>query len=154
MNWISTDAENLENLLKKLQVDSQPLWGKMSSWEMVEHLGDMLGLALNEFPVEQKVADENIKAAQAFILSEKPLPRNFKAPYGTDEFIPQTTSLDEAKKRYINQLNKFRSEYKTPDKTALHPSFGYLNKTLWERLNQKHTHHHFMQFGLVPLEEG
>jgi oxepin-CoA hydrolase/3-oxo-5,6-dehydrosuberyl-CoA semialdehyde dehydrogenase len=153
MNWLSTEIPELEKLLKQLKEDSPAKWGNMSAWHMLEHLGDMLGIALGEVPVKQQIPEEKTGAAQAFILSEKPLPRNFKVPFVADDFKPQTTSFEAAKQRYLDQLRKFRTEFNNDEKTAMHPSFGTMNRKYWERLNQKHTHHHFMQFGLVEMVE-
>jgi len=153
MNWVSTEIKDLEKLLADLKQDSKAKWGNMSAWHMIEHLGDMLGIALGDFPVKQIVPEEKTGGAQAFILSDKPLPRNFKAPYIKEEFTPKTESFEAAKERYLNQLTKFRSEFSDDSKQAMHPSFGTMNRKYWERLNQKHTHHHFMQFGLVEMED-
>lgn len=153
MNWLSTEISELEILLKQLKEDSPAKWGNMSAWHMLEHLGDMLGIALGDYIVEQRIPEEKTAGAQAFILSEKPLPRNFKAAYVKEDFTPKTTSFEAAKQRYLNQLQKFRAEFNNDEKTAMHPSFGTMNRKYWERLNQKHTHHHFMQFGLVEMED-
>lgn len=146
---LKTEAEAL---IDSFSPEMQPAWGMMSAQHVVEHLLFVIEVAIGSKRYEVLTPIERIERTQAFLMSEKPMPREFKAP-----FIPQDGSppliypdLDTAKAALKQGLKDFFTYFEeNPDAIIPHPIFGMCNKEQWEMIQRKHFTHHFLQFGLV-----
>ncbi len=150
MAFVDPNLENVLNLLNQLKADSKPQWGTMSAQQMIEHLSDLFYIALGEKSVTLVTPEEKLPKLHAFIESEDPMPRNFKAPFVTDNSPLRHEELELAIDEFVELYLRFEDEFEeNPSKITVHPIFGPLNYTQWCRLNQKHLTHHFLQFGLI-----
>ena len=139
------------NLLKKLNSDSEPLWGTMNAQQTVEHLSDYIRIASGKTKVGVNTSEEQLPAFKRFLESEKQFRPETKNPLNTGAPLPERNkNLEDAIKEYNQELKDFFSTFKNePDKITAHPAFGYCNYDEWIKLHYKHLTHHARQFGLM-----
>jgi len=59
-------------------------------------------------------------------------------------------NLKAAKEAYWKAYEEVQQFYvDNPDGTMINPVFGHLDRYQFKLLNNKHTNHHFTQFGLI-----
>lgn len=148
--WID-DKEKLEEALGLLTSSSAALWGRMDAQQMVEHLILLYDISNKKQETPILTPEKYLHKSQAFLRSEELMPKNFVAKFLPIDPIPYTyPSLEEAISKLFYSLDSFHSYWKGREEETLnHPVFGKLNKELWDRVHNKHIHHHFSQFGLV-----
>lgn len=153
MTYIDPTLENALVHFHKLKEDTQPLWGNMDAISMIEHITDSLLLAQGKYTdVQLQIPEDKVEKAKAFLQSDHPLPKNFKAPYGNPGERNRNTSIVEAIEEFTSAWNTFESFFRNnPEIATLHPSFGELTYPEWSRMHSKHLTHHLQQFRLVPL---
>tara|TARA_B100000965_G_C19071706_1_gene532353 strand:- start:5 stop:445 length:441 start_codon:yes stop_codon:yes gene_type:complete len=138
--------------LFSLSLDTKPLWGSLSSQEMIEHL--LFSVRVSSGKIESKIITpkEKIKKAVSFLHSKKPLPKNIVVPFFKKppplvfSSIKKSVSVLEKELLYFHLFFK-----KNPTKKIAHPIFGWLSYKEWCLLHEKHFRHHFEQFGLSFL---
>lgn len=146
---LKTEAEAL---IDSFHPDMQPAWGMMSAQHVLEHLLFVMEVATGPKRYEVLTPTERIERTQAFLMSEKPMPREFKAPFLPQEgLVPLVyPDLDAAKTALKQGLKDFFAYFEeNPDAIIPHPIFGMCNKEQWEMIQRKHFTHHFLQFGLL-----
>lgn len=149
MTYISTDLKIISEHLNKIDSKNVALWGTMSPQRMIEHLTDAVSLSRvnHDFPLELK--EEYIPKAQAFLISDHPLPKDFKAAFAPENVPVRNKNITEAVTEFEKAWKHFIADYTAnPDKKSLHPNFGILDFDLWKRLHSKHITHHLAQFGI------
>ena len=149
--FIELSKVNILSYLKKIHNSQKPLWGRMSAQRMIEHLSDivLISRTLNH-KYSLKINPEKIERAQSFILTEKPLPKNFKVSFASDEKFLRNSSLSEAIIEFEFEWDQYLYFFQSnPNKKTLHPYFGELDFKLWNLLHAKHFTHHFIQFNLL-----
>ena len=142
---------NKLRLLENLQADTKQLWGKMSAQHMVEHLILAVRTSNGKLNVGCFNPPEKWPALKKFMMSNRPLPRDFMNPIIGENLLPlEYGNLTEAKdvlKLETAAYYKYFEE--NPDGKLLNPTFGELNKDEWDVFHEKHFTHHFTQFGLI-----
>jgi oxepin-CoA hydrolase/3-oxo-5,6-dehydrosuberyl-CoA semialdehyde dehydrogenase len=140
-------------LINQVGTPVQPKWGKMDFQQMLEHLTDFFQVSTQKQHFPLVSLPEHMPKLKEFLISDKPFRENTKAPVsiiGENPFPYRNTSVEEAKKELIAEVNYFFQLYTDePDQTAVHPVFGELNFEEWVRLHYKHVIHHARQFGLI-----
>ena len=136
--------------LKKLKVDQIPLWGKMTSQHMVEHLYKTIQASINEITLNIFSEERKILVLKKLFLGERPLPKEFMNPaIGPDLLKLEFEDLNAAIIELKNILIRYEDYFKDhPSIKTIHPVFGHLTKAEWDIFHQKHFNHHFSQFGL------
>ncbi len=150
MQLIDSNLENVLSYLDKLSAGARPKWGNMSAQQMVEHLTHTIEIAMEKHHYEPTVKEENYGKMRQFILSDQPLPRDFKV----DFMLPNTPlihdeielAIDAYCDAWIDLELWFNAH---PGIETMHPNFGPLDFDLWVRIHEKHLTHHFTQFGLI-----
>jgi hypothetical protein len=134
-----------------LSSESKPGWGKMSSQHMVEHLIFTVRISNGKLTVGCLIPQERWPTMKNFLMSERPLPKNFVNPViGVDLAPLEFQNIEEAKINLANEYSNFNKYFhKNPQATILNPTFGELNKTEWVQFHRKHFTHHFEQFNLL-----
>lgn len=137
--------------LNNLKIDTKPLWGKMTSQHMVEHLIFAVRISNGKLKSECFNPPEKLPTLKKFLLSNRPLPQNFINPVIGEDLLPlQYDSLDKAKEILTEEINDYFEFFEDhPGATPTNVSFGDLNKDEWEIFHQKHFTHHLRQFGLI-----
>lgn len=138
--------------LSKLSVDTKPVWGKMSSQHMVEHLIQSVQLSNGKMALSECMTpDERLPLMKKILMSKRPLPKNFVNTVIGAELkpliYPDLKASIEALKKELQSIDKFFDE--KPDSKPMNPTFGPLNKEEWNQFHNKHFKHHFAQFGLL-----
>lgn len=153
MSYIKTDIVTILHHLDQLTAESKPLWGTMTAQEMVEHLTDSIKMSygLIKFPLE--IPEDKIEKMQAFLMSDKPFPREFKASFVPEKPELRHEEIELAVDEFTLEWIEYEDYYiANPDATNLHPYYGELNYDLWERIHAKHITHHLTQFGIEIVE--
>jgi len=142
----------LENiiLLKSLNAQTLPLWGKMSPQHMVEHLILAVQMSNGKLRVENKADVSKLPTLKRFLLSSRPLPKEFVNPLIGKNLLPLIfSSMVEAVQHLTIEVKDYLSYFSSnPDAVLINATFGPLNFSEWEIFHQKHFRHHFAQFGL------
>ena len=136
--------------LSFLQIDQKPLWGKMTPQHMVEHL--ILSVQMSNGQLELKCVSQpdKLPTLKRFLLSERPLPKEYINPYIGPNLLPlKYSSLNEGVVNLEEEINNYNEFFiLNPDIKTVHVTFGELNKLEWDRFHSKHFIHHFTQFDL------
>lgn len=147
----SSQLTALVNKLSRLTADSQPLWGGMTAQHMVEHLTGALKLSNGAITIEQHTEEKKIPAMRAFLMSDRPMPRNFRSPAAGDG-LPRLKhpDLEKAVAALTMALARFHQYHENyPGIKPVNPVFGPLSYEEWIQFHQKHFQHHLTQFGLI-----
>lgn len=142
------NSQSYNQLLERLDSinpDDAPLWGKMTTAQMMNHCQEPLKIALG-------YNDKNLKSNwvvkllfKKMLYSPKPFKKNAPTPpafrsTGTFNFEEQKAEL----KKWMQELYNDRHN---PNR-APHPVFGTFTEEQWGILQWKHLNHHFEQFGV------
>jgi oxepin-CoA hydrolase / 3-oxo-5,6-dehydrosuberyl-CoA semialdehyde dehydrogenase len=140
--------------LRPLTNDRQPLWGKMTAQQMVEHLLWAFEGSTGRVEIECRVPEERRQATKGFLFDNRPTPQEFMNPLlraGLPEM--RFSSLDDAifalQAEVTRYLDHARSE---PGAMHTHPFFGPITVEEWSRTHFKHAVHHLLQFALIEIE--
>ena len=143
-----TNRQQLNESLQSLKEDTVPLWGKMKSQQMIEHLiGDVeytngKKIFICELPAEE--ADRN---KQKWIYTDVEIPKNLVL--GPLPDVYRFASLEAATGQLLKELDDFDTHFKTPGTTADQLAYGPMDDKEWQIWHGKHFTHHFKQFGLI-----
>jgi hypothetical protein len=135
--------------LKRLQPEQVPDWGEMGPAEMLHHLIVGMEMCYNGTQIEIEVPQEKWPAAKAYLMSEKPMPKNFPKPQNFHQFPYNQEDLEALKGRFQEVLNTFLIQSERPDFSCAHPQFAILDGPEARQLARKHITHHFTQFQLL-----
>ncbi len=143
------------NVVEKLHLlteNTKPNWGMMTPQHMIEHLEWFYQIALGNIEVARTTPEKYIEKTQESLYNYRLLPKNFAHPLlkkGELEDL-RYDSLEEAKTALLTAMDETNTFFKNhPQGTLPNPVFGDLDDYMWELYNQKHFHHHFVQFGLT-----
>lgn len=128
----------------------KPSWGLLSPQEMVEHLSATVQMSSGKKIYRVVTPLEKIDSARAFVYSDKPMPKNFKAPFFPSPPKLIFPSLKESVLGLQKEIVFFHKTFRSfPKKKTVHPVFGALSYKEWCLVHNKHFLHHFRQFGLI-----
>jgi hypothetical protein len=149
MEFIQPDLYLIVRHFEKITSDSKPLWGSMNAQQMVEHMSDALIASQGRIELKLMIPEEQLEKAHQFLMSDKPLPKDAKAPYAkaaTFRHSEIELAIDELTEEWMAFEDFFEEN---PGKTILHPYFGQLNYEEWLVAHTKHITHHLAQFGVT-----
>lgn len=138
-------------LLEELTDDTKPLWGKMSSQHMIEHLILAVRTSNGKLTIGCFNPPEKIPTLKRFLTSNRPLPKEFVNPLIGSGLLPlEYVNLEEAKRNLQKEVEDFYHYFEEyPEAVLVNPTFGELNKNEWLIFHEKHFTHHFNQFGIT-----
>lgn len=138
-------------LLEELTDDTKPLWGKMSSQHMIEHLILAVRTSNGKLTIGCFNPPEKIPTLKRFLTSNRPLPKEFVNPIIGSGLLPlEYVNLEEAKRNLQKEVEDFYHYFEEyPEAVLVNPTFGELNKNEWLIFHEKHFTHHFNQFGIT-----
>lgn len=142
-------------LLKDLSPSAQALWGQMNAQQMVEHLTLAVEASSGKHNMQLHTEKEKVEKIKAImLLSDRPMPREFKNP--VLPLVPLAVKykdIEEAKQALKQSLDLFMHYFKNKVETVrMHNIFGELNYHEWLWFHYKHFTHHFVQFGLLEFQ--
>ena len=137
--------------LKNLKPDTKPQWGKMTAQHMVEHLITAVQMSNGKVHFDCFNPPEKLPALRRFLMSDRPLPRNFVNPViGSDNLPLKYSDLKEAKEILEMEIKDYHKFFESnPEAKPTNVTFGELNKEEWDQFHKKHFTHHFTQFNLL-----
>ena len=125
-----------------------PLWGKMRSQQMVEHLIEQV-----QYTNGTKIPTCDVPKEEAYQRKQKGLDLQYEIPrnivLGTLPESYEYESLHSAINQLMKELELFDTHFKQSGRTELHGGFGPMNYQEWQIWHSKHFTHHFKQFGLI-----
>jgi hypothetical protein len=141
--------------LNQLELDTNPLWGKMSAQHMVEHLIFAVQMGNGKLVLECFNPPEMLPLMKKILMSERPLPKLFVNPViGPDLMELIFSNLEEAKLNLKKEVDDYYSYFeKNPEAKLINVTFGELNFDEWEVFHNKHFTHHLSQFGLIRSDK-
>ncbi len=144
------DLEFMLAGLSKLKTETVANWGQMSSQRMVEHLTDCLYMSIGLGDYKLEVAEDRIERMQAWLDTDKPMAKDIQVSFASPSTPLRNDELETAIDEFTDAFLSFLEHYENhPNQKALHPAYGQLNYSQWQRLHNKHFAHHFEQFGLI-----
>ncbi|MDO6736776.1 DUF1569 domain-containing protein [Wenyingzhuangia sp. 2_MG-2023] len=144
---VATLAENKKRL-DKLTPESKPLWGKMSSAQMLAHLNLTYDTSRGKVRIElHPFMHVFLKTfLKKTLVGDKPYPKNAKTnPY---YMVQEHKDFEEEKSLLLQNMQWVFEKGESYFEGRLTVSFGNLTAKEWSNLFQKHLDHHFNQFGV------
>lgn len=136
--------------LNRLNPNQDPLWGKMTTQHMVEHLYKTVQSSISEISLGLYTEERKIPVLKKLFFGKRPFPKEFMNPaVGPDLLKLEFHDLRSAVKEFENLLHRYELFFThNPSIKTIHPIFGYLDKDEWDVFHTKHFKHHLSQFGL------
>ena len=153
MKYIQTDLETILHHFDQLTAETKPLWGTMNAQAMVEHLTDSIKMAYGKISFPIQVPEEKIEKMQAFLMSDKPFPQEFKASFVPEVIELRHEEIELAVDEFVLEWIDYEEFYAAnPKATNPHPYYGNLDYVMWEQTHAKHITHHLTQFGITIVD--
>ncbi len=148
---MKTEILNFLQYIDKLNEDVKPLWGKMTPQHMVEHLILAVRTSNGKLKIECFNPPEKIPTLKRFLMSSRPLPKEFMNPVIGPDLLPlEYKNLAEAINNLKSEISDYISYFENnPQAVLTNPTFGDLNRDEWIVFHNKHFTHHLQQFGLI-----
>lgn len=139
-------------LIKTIDENQEPVWGKMNVQQMIEHMTDSFRIA-DEKDKEEKIITpaDRLEASYQFMMSDKPFKQNtVNVLMPTEPPSTRHELLEDSIMELDNEIMDFHNFFKdNPDKRTTNAFFGELNYAEWVQLLHKHAIHHLKQFGAL-----
>ena len=139
-------------LLEQIPSETEPLWGKMTLQQMVEHFADSVSLASGKVQLTEMVTPADLLPKyQAFLMSDKPFRENTVNPILPEVPPPVRNktiggALDELQRELDTFFAVFEANHQ---ERTRNPIYGDLDFTQNVQLLYKHALHHLRQFGVT-----
>lgn len=143
--------------LASIKEEDKPLWGKMTSQHMLEHLVNTMRYSTGGTPTKVIAEERHLPLMRRILFSDRPLPHNLGNPVADGKMpILKYPSIEKAYSELLCGIDEFYQFFeKEPTAMFPHPHFGVLNFGEWERFHYKHFTHHCNQFGVrIPNRTG
>ncbi|MBS1573307.1 MAG: phenylacetic acid degradation bifunctional protein PaaZ, partial [Bacteroidetes bacterium] len=141
--FIEFKKEKIQKILNGLSQNTQPLWGKMTPQQMMEHLETTLLYSIGKPEAEKcYTPEEHLEKVQDSLYNFRKMPKDYPAPFlAEDGSLPELKhkNFEAAKTALINAVQEFLVYYReNPHAEHLHFVFGKLNKEMMELMHKKH----------------
>lgn len=144
--WQESARNEMHARILRVTPDTKPLWGRMSSSEMLAHLLEGMRLGSGELPTRERKTFLRYWPLNELLVRFVSFPRGAKAPR---EIVTSGRAVDwnATVDALLESIDRF--ETRALDKPwPIHPVFGRLSGSAWGRLAYKHMDHHLRQFGV------
>lgn len=134
--------------IHSLQSDASPLWGKMSTAQMLAHCNVTYELVYeNHHPKPKGFKKWMLKTfVKNIVVSEKPYKKNSRT--APEFLITETKNFQTEKERLIAYIEKTQALGPDHFDGKESHSFGTLSQQEWNHMFYKHLNHHLNQFGV------
>ena len=145
--WNAPDRAQLVERIQRVGAESPRRWGKMTSHQMICHLGDAFRGALGLLEVQPRAFGLECVVKWPALYVPGPWPRGYPAPREINQVAGAGTRplvFVEDRDRLLLLMERF-----TPAGVSgrRHVLFGRLSVWEWGRWGYLHTDHHLRQFG-------
>ncbi len=133
--------------IESIRPDTQPIWGKMNSAQVMAHMAEAFVVALGDKKPPMEMAGKLFGwMIKGVVSSPKPYRRN--TPTSKNFIFPPDTDFEKSKARLISLLTRFHQGGPAGVTDSPHPFFGRLTVDQWNSAMSKHMDHHLTQFGV------
>ena len=140
-------------LLRQIETDTPPAWGKLTLQQMIEHFTDSVQIASGKAVHTNIITPpEQLEKMRSFLESDKPFRENTVNPLMPEVPAPvRNPSKEDALNELHEEINFFFSVFEKNNlQVTRNPFFGDLNYQQNIQLLYKHALHHLKQFGVIP----
>ncbi len=141
-------SQELIERINSLEIDTKPLWGKMSLGQMLAHCNVTYELVYErKHPVPNGFKKWMLKMfVKNIVVGDKPYKKNSRT---APEFL-MTSEKDfqKEKERLISHIEKTQQLGASHFEGKESHSFGKLSAKEWNNMFYKHLDHHLNQFGV------
>ena len=140
---LQADHEQILARSRSLAPDAERQWGKMTLPQTLAHCHKPFQVALGKLELKRGLLGILLGryAKKKFILSDAPFGRN--SPTDPKFLDVSATDMEHERAQLIELLQEFVREGAS---TSVHPFFGPMDASDWDRLMWKHLDHHLRQF--------
>jgi hypothetical protein len=144
--------EEFINLLKQIDVNTKPFFGKMNPHQMIEHMSHAFQIASGKVVFESNQNEALTEKMYGFMMSDKPFKDNTPNPnLGEMPIPPRYNNVKDSLNDLETEILYFFEMFdNTPELRIANPFFGHLNREEQIHLLHKHSLHHLRQFGIIP----
>lgn len=142
-----TTIECLERI-NKISNETQPIWGKMNSAQMLAHLNVAYDLTFENNVVKNSFFMKFIleKFIKKIVTGEKPYKKNGRT--APSFLISDERDLENERQKLIDNIKKVEALGEAHFNGRVNQSFGVMTSQEWNNLFYKHLDHHLTQFGV------
>ena len=142
-------ANQVQTRLRKLEPQSERLWGKMTAAQMLAHCSVSMQWAVGEVvpekgPLPVRLMGRLVKPL--VFRNDDPLRK--KSPTARSLVVSDERDLNKERQRLSGLIDRFVSGGKGGCTTNPHSFFGKMTPEQWAILMYKHLDHHLRQFGV------
>jgi hypothetical protein len=134
--------------IERVTAQSIRHWGALEPVAMLTHLRQSFAMSLEEISIADRSNFLTRTVIKWLVLNVLPIPRGrikvdqVLTPQPGGDAAAECALLFAAMDRFVIIAEK------EPARRGLHPAFGRLTLTEWQRLHGKHIDHHLRQFGV------
>lgn len=141
-------VEEIKDRLNKLKPDSQRLWGKMDSAQMLAHCSKALRMALGETHPPRMFLGRIVGwFIKPFVFrNDEPMRQGSPTIKGFE--VHDERDFDTERNTLYQLIDRFAKARSQEITSYPHSFFGKLTSQEWAILMYKHLDHHFRQFGI------
>jgi hypothetical protein len=140
-----TTADVVISRLEKIQLTTQPRWGKMNAAQMMAHCQATFEVFFGEKRLKRGLPAILFgKMAKKKLFINKPWPKNL--PTAREFKIADQRDMLQEKAKLVSLIKRFSTEGYMITET-IHPFFGKMSSQEWAMFAYKHLDHHLTQFG-------
>ena len=141
----STNNQEMIARINKLSPESQALWGKMKSDQMLKHTNEALIVAFGENTIKVNF----LMRLLGRMMKNKVFNSEFKknSPTAPEFIFNESYDFEVSKKELINNYSRFAKGHEAI-KITNHPFWGKMTHEDWDKLMWNHVDHHLRQFGV------
>jgi len=141
--------QHLIERIEKVEKEKQPLWGKMTSTQMLAHCSASIKMAYGDFPVKLRLTPFKSAIWKFLIVDLLPFRKHLPAPpeINVGKKLRNIGDFETEKQQLIVQLNRMKDTPSDYDFSP-HPIFRKMGPRSWGRIAVKHLDHHLRQFGV------
>ena len=137
--------DELARRMESIPPERRPLWGKMSSGQMLAHVNASLAMATGELPTKPKRTPLATPLVRWLVIYKMPWPKGTPTAPELLSTPPGEWAAELARFRELLE----RAGTRSPDGDwPRHPAFGQLKGKDWGVLTYRHLVHHLRQFGV------
>jgi hypothetical protein len=142
----TSSADELIARVNNLNLQSQPLWGKMNIGQMLAHCSSGVQMAHGTRHFSRVFIGRIIGSfIKKKVLTEMPMHQN--SPTHKEMLITEIKDFEKEKENLVREINHFVKSGRQEVKDHTHPFFGKMSIEEWGIIAYKHLDHHIRQFG-------
>ena len=141
------DCQQFITRINRITSNTQPLWGKMNSTQVMGHCRVTFDMATGKCHPKRPFLYFFVgKIIKYFFIYKKPFNKNL--PTIKEFILPDNNNFEEEKNSLIKVITDLNMQGPIAINAGPHPFFGKLTRKEWDICITKHLNHHLEQFGV------